>query len=484
MSDEILVNVTPMETRVAMIENGMLQEVLIERAEHRGLVGNIYRGKVVRVLPGMQAAFLDIGLMRTCFLSIADMDKKGNEQADIANLLKEGEVITVQIIKDPIAAKGARVTTFLSLSSRYFVYMPNIESVGISQRILDELERNRLKNWLDKVVSEELTDLIGSFIIRTAADGVSLEEAKKDLLFLIKLWQSLELENLVGTTPVCLYEDLPLSLRILRDMVRPDWEKVRIDSRETLQKMESFCKQFLPHSEALLEWYPGERPIFELCDVEEEIQKALGRKVDLKSGGYIIIDQTEAMTTIDVNTGAYVGFRNLEETIFKINLEATVAIARQLRIRNLGGIIIVDFIDMHDEEHQLQVIKNLERALAKDYTRTSISGVTELGLVQIVRKRTRESLEQLLSENCSVCDGRGTVKTAETVCYEIFRAILKEARAYNHDAYLILAAPSVIERVHDAESANVADLEKFIGKTLRFQVEPMYTQERFDVVLL
>ncbi len=484
MSDEILVNITPMETRVAMIENGVLQEVMIERTRHKGLVGNIYRGKVVRVLPGMQAAFLDVGLERTCFISNSDLQKPEGEIKDITQILREGQFITVQIMKDPIGSKGARATTTLSLSSRYLVYMPDIDTIGISQRITDEAERERLKALVREVASGHMADLKGGFIIRTAAENCLQQDLIKDMLFLSRLWMNLEIKDNNLTNIVCLYQDHPAYLKILRDKLPEHIEKIRVDSRETLQKMNVFCEEFLPEAKDLLEWYPGERPIFELYNVEEEIQRALSRKVELKSGGYLIIDQTEAMTTIDVNTGAYVGYKNLDETIFKTNLEAATALARQLRVRNLGGIIIVDFIDMQDEEHRRQVLLNLEKALDKDFTRTNISGVTELGLVQIVRKRTRESLEQILSESCAVCEGRGTIKSIETVCYEIFRAILREARAYNHDAYLVMASTAVIERLLDEESSNVADLEEFIGKSLRFQIGPMYSQERFDVILL
>ena len=484
MSDEILVNATPLETRAALIENGLLQEVMIERIQRRGLVGHIYCGKVVRVLPGMQAAFVDIGLEKASFIHVNDLCKNAGPDKDIRDLLREGQLLTVQIVKDPIGNKGARVTSFLSLSSRYLVYMPDLDSIGISQRLEDEVERDRLKSLIDEQVKENFPELQGSFIVRTAAEHVTAAELLRDMAYLKRLWDALQKDLAVCKSPGCIYEDLPLSLRIIRDMVKNGVEKIRVDSRETLQKMQQFCRSFLPESNDLLEWYPGERPIFELYGVEDEIQRALGRKVELKSGGYLVIDQTEAMTTIDVNTGAYVGHRNLEETIFKTNLEAATALARQLRVRNLGGIIIVDFIDMQDEEHRRQLSRTLEKALAKDYTRASISGVTELGLIQIVRKRTRESLEQVLCEDCHVCQRRGSVKSAETVCYEIFRAVLREARAYDHDAYLILASQTVVDRLLDEESANVADLEAFIGKTLQFQVEAMYTQEQFDVILL
>lgn len=439
---------------------------------------------MVRVLPGMQAAFVDIGLERACFLHVGDLQKKTEAVKDICELLREGQIITVQIAKDAIGTKGARVTTSLSVSSRYLVYMSELENIGISQRITDEHERERLSGLIKNIACENFPELKGNFIVRTAAESVAEDEIKHDMAFLNLLWISLKLDNKNSSVPQCLYEDLPVSMRLLRDIVRPQIQKIRVDSRETVQKMQDFCDHFVPEAKGLIEWYSGERPIFELYSVEDEIQRALGRKVKLKSGGYLIIDQTEAMTTIDVNTGAFVGHRNLEETIYKTNLEAATSLARQLRIRNLGGIIIVDFIDMQDEEHRRQLHRTLEKALIKDYTRTAISGVTELGLVQIVRKRTRESLEQVLSESCDVCQGRGTVKSAETVCYEIFREILREARAYENDAYLVLASQSVIDRLLDEESDNVADLEEFMGKTLQFQVETAFSQERFDVILL
>jgi len=482
MTDEILVNATPMETRVAMVDNGLLQEVIIERSENRGLVGNIYCGKVLRVLPGMQAAFIDIGLEKAAFIHAADIDKSEGETKEIRHLIKEGDEINVQITKDPISSKGAKVTAFLSISSRYLVYMPDIAQIGISQRIDDEGERQRLKALVAEEHQNHFEGLAGSFIVRTAAEQVNQSEIHKDMALLQKLWQSLESNK--KQAPCIVHEDLSLSLRVLRDYLRDDVEKIRVDSRETISKMESFSKKFMAEAYDLLEWYPGGRPIFELHSVESEIKSALSRKVGLKSGGYIVFDQTEAMTTIDVNTGGFVGHRNLEETLFKTNLEAATTIAHQLRLRNLGGIIIVDFIDMQDEEHKRQVHKTLEKSLSTDYTRTAISGVTELGLVQIVRKRTRESLEQTLCEPCEVCHGTGTVKSTETVCYEIFRAVIREARAYDHDAYMILASQEVVDRLMDEESANVAELETFIGKTLQFQVESAYTQEQFDVILL
>ncbi|MGO2241394.1 MAG: ribonuclease G [Halomonas sp.] len=487
MSGEVLINLTPMETRVALVENGVLQEALIERSRRRGIVGNIYKGKVVRVLPGMQAAFVDIGLERAAFIHVHEVMSPGtpqDEQQTIAQLLHEGQALVVQATKDPIGSKGARLTTHLSIPSRYLVYMPDSPHHGVSQRIEDEHERERLKALLDASISEQTLEVAGGFIVRTAAEGVGDEELKGDMNFLLRLWRNVS-ERKVSTAPqTVIYDDLPLFIRTLRDVMRDDIEKVRIDSRENFVKLVEFAEEFMPNAVDRIEYYPGERPIFDLYSVEDEIQKALGRKVQLKSGGYLVIDPTEAMTTIDVNTGGYVGHRNLEETIFKTNLEAATAIARQLRLRNLGGIIIIDFIDMIDVEHQRQVLRVLEKALERDHAKTKCTGVTELGLVQLTRKRTRESLEQTLCEACTTCSGRGTLRTPETVCYEIFREILREERAYSAETYMVLASQSVVDRLLDEESAAVADLETFINKTIRFQVEQHYSQEQYDIVLM
>ncbi len=490
MSEEILINVTPVETRVAVVENGMLQEVYIERTSRRGIVGNIYKGKVVRVLPGMEAAFVDIGLERAAFIHVSDIaTNEGEDQAsekpanDIALLLREGQSLVVQVIKDPIGTKGARLTTQLSVASRYLVYMPGVDHVGISQRIEDEAERERLRE-LVKSCQESDDDSVKGFIVRTAAEGAGEEEFTADIRFLERLWNKLQQRIDDYPVPGVIYQDLPLYTRAIRDLVKPQSEKIRIDSKESYLKVKEFAENFLIDVSERLEYYPGERPIFDLYNVDDEIQRALGRKVQLKSGGYLIIDQTEAMTTIDVNTGAFVGHRNLEETIFKTNLEAARTIGRQLRLRNLGGIIILDFIDMEDEEHQRQVLRMLEKMLERDHARTTISCVSELGLVEMTRKRTTESLGQTLCEPCSVCEGTGYLKTAETVCYEIMREILRVNRAYDASVYLVMASQSVIDRLLDEESDNVADLETFIGKQIKFQVEVMYNQGQYDVVLI
>jgi ribonuclease G len=490
MSEELLINVTPMECRVALVENGVVQELFVERTARRGLVGNIYKGKVVRVLPGMQAAFVEIGLSRTAFLHVNDIvwpkrDKDHPEPPGIHEVVHEGQTLTVQVMKDMMGSKGARLTTDLSIPSRYLVYMPYGEHIGVSQRIESDSERERLKTLTRQLRDEIASSLKGGVIVRTAAEGVSEAELRHDMQFLIKLWQHINDRKQREAAPSLIYEELPLYQRVVRDMVTPEVAKVLIDSRETHAKVLEFAVGFVPGVEDRIEHYPGDRPLFDLYNIEEDLQKALMRKVTLKSGGYLIIDQTEAMTTVDVNTGSFVGTRTLEDTVFKTNLEATHAICRHLRLRNLGGIIIIDFIDMQEAEHRQQVLKSLEKMLSRDHAKTKITQVSELGLVEMTRKRTRESLEHLLCETCSTCQGRGSVKTAETVCYEIFREILREARAYDAaNGYMVVGNQKVVDRLLSEESPAVADLELFIGKPIRFQVESLYTQEQYDIVLL
>jgi ribonuclease G len=492
MSEEILVNVTPLETRVAVVDHGVLQDIQIERAASRGIVGNIYCGKVVRVLPGMQAAFVDIGEERTSFIHVADiypLDENGMEcrarnTFDIRDQLREGQTLLVQISKEPLGSKGARLTTQLSVSSRYLVYMPRTAHVGISQRIEDDDERSRLRSLLDEVIAAQNMQGCGGFILRTAAEGVGREELEADLLFLKRLWNAVSKRALNQPAPARLYEDWQLYHRAIRDLARPGLERIRVDSTEAFERLYSFCSDYVPELAPLLEHYRGERPLFDMYSIEDEISRALERKVDLKSGGYLIIDQTEAMTTIDVNTGGFVGRSNQEETVYKTNLEAVTALARQIRVRNLGGMIIIDFIDMRDPEHRRQVLRALDKAMDRDYARTVITGVSELGLVEMTRKRTRDSLRHILCEDCPVCSGRGVLKSAQTVCYEIFREILREARAYDADTLMVLASQEVVDRLLDEESASVADLEEIAGKSLQFRVEPMYSREQFDIILL
>ena len=524
MSAELLVNVTPRETRVALIESGVLQEIFIERANRRGLVGNIYKGRVCRVLPGMQAAFVDVGLDRAAFLhasDIADADARqvhdapaagGGESSParrapvsmlrngtaITDLVRDGQEVLVQVIKDPLGTKGARLTTHVSIPSCYLVYMPGGGTIGVSQRIEDEDERKRLREMVRESArraaagddpatgngsGEDWTPEDG-YIVRTAAEGCPDAIVAADMTFLRKLWASVNAHATAVNGPGIVHEDLTLVIRTLRELSATNIERVRIDSHETLERVLDFTGRFLPEMSHRIELYTGEGPIFELYAVEDEIQKALHRRVQLKSGGHIVIDQTEAMTTIDVNTGGFVGHRNFEETIFKTNLEAAQTIARQLRLRNLGGIIIIDFIDMGNETHKRQVLRALEKALARDQTRTHISNVSPLGLVEMTRKRTRESLEHVLCDPCPTCSARGSIKSADSVCYEIFREIMREARQFDTERLLVVASPEVIDQLVDEESSAFAELEAFIGKPITLQVESLYSREQYDVVLM
>jgi ribonuclease G len=489
MSTEILINAGAHEARAAVVENGVLQEVHIERATRRGLISNIYKGRVSRVLPGMQAAFIDIGLERTAFLHASDIldvrhANTGIEPPHTDNiraLVAEGNEILVQVVKDPLGTKGARLTTYITLPSRFLVYMPKGRGVGVSARIEDETERERLRAALQ--TREEAQDN-GGFIVRTAAEDSAPEALRADMLYLRKLWEFVSQKGLRTQPGNLVHADLPLHLRILRDLMTPEVDKVLVDQQSAHREMQEFAAAFMPEAVPRIEVYAESRPLFELHHVEDEIQKALDRKVSLKSGGHLIIDQTEAMTTIDVNTGAFVGHRNLEETIFRTNLEAAVTIARQLRLRNLGGIIIIDFIDMEESGHRKQVIQALEKALNEDHVKTNISSVSPLGLVEMTRKRTRESLEHLLCHPCPTCEGRGFVKTAETVCYEVFREIMRQARQFESQQLMVLAHQDVIERLLDEESAALGELEIALGKPIRLQTEALYSVEQYDVVLM
>lgn len=488
MSAELLINVTPSESRVALIENGILQEIHIERHTKRGLVGNIYRGKVSRVLPGMQAAFVGIGLEKAAFLHASDIafhNEVSDEMAstaiakkDIRDLLRDGQDIVVQVVKDPIGTKGARLTTDITIPSRYLVFMPSVDHVGVSQRIEDEEERERLKMLVQQFCSED-----GGFILRTAAEGVLEKELISDAEFLKRLWAKIQ-SRMKKKKGNVLYEDLPLARRVLRDFVGTELDRIRIDSKLSFQELQNFTQEYVPELNKLLEYYQGERPIFDLYDVENEAQRSLERRVDLKSGGYLIIDQTEAMTTIDINTGAFVGHRNLEETIFNTNTEATQAIARQLRLRNLGGMILIDFIDMTDEDHKRRVLHSLEVATSKDRAKTNIHGFTALGLIEMTRKRTRESLEHVLCGECPVCKGRGSVKTVETTCFEVMREIVRVNRAYDADKFVVYASPLVAEALLGEESHMLAELEVFVSKQIKIQTELLYNQDKFDVVMM
>lgn len=493
VAKEVLVNVAPRETRAALLENGLLHEVFIERASHRGLVSNIYKGRVSRVLPGMQAAFIDIGLERTAFLHASDiappeLDEDGIESPraeSIRELVSEGREILVQVLKDPIGTKGARLTTYITIPSRYLVYLPKGQGIGVSSRIEDEAERQRLREVVGDLVNvASEREQLGGYIVRTVGEGASVEALRADMIFLRRLWGLIS-QRAIETAPgELVHEDLPLASRLLRDLLGSEMERVLVDDESAYGRMVGFTRTFAPELSERIEYYDGPRPIFDLYGVEDELERALDRRVSLKSGGHLVIDQTEAMTTVDVNTGAYVGHRNLEETIFRTNLEASEAIARQLRLRNLGGIIIVDFIDMLDQEHKRQVMHSLERHLSTDNARTQICEVSPLGLVEMTRKRTRESLEHLLCGACPTCDGKGRVKTAQTVCYEIFREIARQSNSFDFQEIMLLASAEVIEVLLDEESSALAALEEGTGRPIRLQQEDSYVQDQYDVVLM
>jgi ribonuclease G len=484
VTEEILVNVTPQETRVAVVEQGVTQEVHLERAAARGLVGNIYMGRVTRVLPGMQSAFVDIGGERAAFLHVADIQgvrQNGDTARPIERLLNEGQPLMVQVVKEPIGTKGARLSTQISLAGRFLVYLPQESHIGISQRIEDEEERAHLREKLRQLLPPEDK---GGYIIRTVAETASERELATDLDYLHRLWSGIQ-DQAGRTAPLTLlYRDLDLALRVLRDFVHEETARVLVDSREICRKMVEFGQDFTPNVAERVEHYRGERPLFDLYGVEDEIEKALARRVDLKSGGYLVIDQTEALTTIDVNTGGFVTGRSFDDTIFKTNLEAALVIARQLRLRNIGGIIIIDFIDMDTEEHRNAVLNELRKALARDRTHMTVNGFSGLGLVEMTRKRTRESLAQVLCEPCPTCGGRARLKTPQTVCYAILRDLLREARQFNAPEYRILASQPVIDLFLDEESQALAMVSGTIGKPVSLQVETVYNQEQYDIILM
>ena len=484
--EEILINCTPREIRVAILVNGILEDLHIERTASRGLVGNVYMGRIVRVLPGMQSAFVDVGLERTAFLHVHDIEKArlpNGEYKPIEKILTEGQHLLVQVAKDPIGTKGARLTTTISLAGRKLVYLPGDEHIGVSQRIEDDELRERLREQVTRLCDENEK---GGYIVRTCAEeGATEEEFLDDMRYLGCLWKEISERATTSPAPALLYDDLPLAKRVVRDMVQSSTTRIWVDSHLNFKVLKEFAEHFVPTVVERLALYEGDRPLFESYGIEEEIEKSLGRRVDLKSGGYLVLDQTEAMTTIDVNTGGFVGKRDFSQTVFKTNLEAAQTIARQLRLRNLGGIIIIDFIDMTSDEHRAAVLAELRRAVMSDRTKLTMSDFTELGLVEMTRKRTRESLSHALCEPCPVCGGRGEIKTARTVCYNIMREIVRECRQFQEaKSFKILAAQTVIDMFLEEESPALDLLQDFIQKPVTLEVEPAYTQEQYDIVIL
>ncbi len=489
-NEDILINVTPFETRVALTAQGVVQELHIERSIQRGHVGNLYLGRVARVLPGMQSAFVDIGQERAAFIHVADLRQNRHTrigggdhapQTPIEKLLFEGQPLLVQVIKDPLGTKGARLSTHISIAGRMLVYLPHEPHIGISQRIGDETERNALR---ERLLALKPGDEPGGFIVRTQAEDASDEELAADIAYLRTLWANIQTRIRQVPAPSTVYVEPTLTQRVLRDMVTPDTASITVDSRTVTQELVEWAQRYTPSVANRIHHYSGNRPLFDTANVDEEIARALSRRVDLKSGGYLIIDQTEALTTVDVNTGGFVGGRNFDDTIFKTNLEAAVAIARQLRLRNLGGIIVLDFIDMDDSGHQASVLAELNKALSRDRTRTTVSGFSQLGLVEMTRKRTRDSLAHQMYEPCPTCESRGTVRTPRTLCYEILREILREARQFNPKEFRIVAAQPVIDLFLEEESQHMAMLGDFIGKPISLEVEAGYSQEHYDIVLL
>ena len=488
-AQDILINWAPQETRVAVVENGAVQELHIERTLERGFVGNVYLGKVVRVLPGMQSAFVDIGRERAAFLHVADLlsgAPAARVQAGDAPLLPierqvyEGQTLTVQVIKDAMGTKGARLTSQVSIAGRMLVFLPHDNHIGISQKIGSPELREQLRTRMQALAGTDG----GGFILRTNAEEASDAELAEDIAYLRCAWALIRERGTQRPAGSLLHQDLSLAERVLRDLTTEATQTIRIDSKLQHDALQAFGNTYMPGAVAKLDLYRGERPIFDLFGIEEEIARALARRVDLKSGGYLIIDQTEALTTIVVNTGGFVGARNFDDTIFKTNLEAAGALARQLRLRNLGGIVIADFIDMTRSDHQEAVLAELRKQLARDRTRTTVSGFTQLGLVEMTRKRTRESLAHMLCQPCPTCAGRGQVKTARSVCYDILREILREARQFSAKEFRVVASASVVEMLLDEESVHLAGLSEFIGRPISLSTEPSMNPEQYDIVLL
>lgn len=485
--EDILINVNAFETRVALVCQGAVQELHLERSHQLGQVGSVRLGTVARVLPGMQSAFIDIGLDRAAFIHIADVRENRHERSaglpatPIEKLLFEGQTVMVQVIKDPLGTKGARLSTQISLAGRLLVYLPFDPHIGVSQRIESEQERQCLRDRVQRLAPQ---DCQGGFIVRTQAEQASDEALQTDIDYLMRLWRHIQQTAKASAPPTRLYQDLTLPQRVLRDIAGPKTHRILVDCEEVATQMQQWAALYTPELQHKIAPYVGERSLFDLANVEEELKRALSRRVDLKSGGYLIIDQTEALTAIDVNTGGFVGGRNFDDTIFRNNLEAAHAIARQLRLRNLGGIIVIDFIDMHDTDHQEAVLEALRQATSLDRTRTTVSQFSALGLVEMTRKRTRDALNHHLCEPCPTCQSRGQILTARSICYEILREITRQARQFTPREYRILAAQAVIDLFLDEESQYLAQVSDQIGKPISLEVSTDCTQEQYDIVLI
>ncbi len=503
MANELVINTTSHETRIALIENGTIADLYIERSKVKGIVGNIYKGRVIRVLPGMQAAFVDIGLEKAAFLYVADvfdameefesmMDGNGKKEEPVAEgeegvphplhpieeLLQEGQELLVQISKEPIGTKGARITAHISLPGRHLVYMPTVDHVGISRRIEDEEERERLKE-----VVERIKPAGSGFIVRTVSEGKSEEDLAADMRYLTKLWEEVLKRNEKASAPSLIHSDLDVTQKVVRDIVTEAVDRIVVDSKPEYDKIIQFITTFMPKMKYSIELYDDDEPIFDHYGLEVEISRALGRKVWLKSGGYIIIEQTEALTAIDVNTGRYVGKHNLEDTILKTNLEAVKEIAYQLRLRNIGGIIIIDFIDMEKEVNREKVFNALEEALKSDKSKTNILKISELGLVEMTRKRVRESMGRMMCEPCPYCEGRGYVKSKTTICHEISRELSREMLDIRGTKVMLTVQPQVADLLYDEERRGLEELEKRFHKRITVRAKPGFHQEQFEIAI-
>jgi ribonuclease G len=505
MSSELIINVTSFETRVALLENSSLAELHIERESDKGITGNIYKGRVTRVLPGMQAAFVDIGLSRSAFLYVVDVYRsdrgleellngtpdvpvdmeQNNNSSDlqkprlaypIEDLLIEGQEIPVQIVKEPIGSKGSRISSHISLPGRYLVYMPMVNHVGISRRIENEEERSRLKDIVHKIKPAD-----AGFIIRTASEGADEEEIAMDMDFLSRLWDNIQKRLQHAAVPSLVHEDLSISLRAIRDLYSRDVERVVVDSRKTYESILEFSETFMPQLKHSVEYYEQEEPIFDAYGIEVEISRALGKRIWLKSGGYIVIEETEALVAIDVNTGRFVGKGNPDDTIYKTNLEAVKEIAYQIRLRNLGGIIIIDFIDMDRESDRDKILQAFKESLSKDRAKTNILSISELGLIEMTRKRVRENLSRKMGEPCPYCEGRGSIRSTPSLCYEILRSIRREAMNSIGSKIIVLVHPDVATFLYDEERNGVEELEKQIKKKIMIKIKDDLHHEQFEI---
>jgi ribonuclease G len=490
--NELVINMTTYETRVALLEDKVLTELYIERTKDRGIIGNIYKGKVIKVLPGMQAAFVDIGLEKAAFLYISDVyggiedyEEIGlqgeeissyNPSSQIEDLLFEGQEILVQVSKEPLGTKGTRITSHITLPGRYLVYMPLVDHIGVSRRIKDEKERRRLKE-----IIQSIKPPTGGFIVRTASEGADLDEIRNDMEFLLHIWANIQKKKDTVTAPCLIHSDLTMVLRVIRDILSPQVNRIIIDSKEGYENIISFINTYMPKQKYEIFLYENKEPIFDAYGIEMEIDKLLGRKVWLKSGGYIVIDMSEALVAIDVNTGRYVGKRNLADTILKTNLEAAKEIAYQLRLRNIGGIIIIDFIDMEREGDREKVLQTLVEATKKDRQKTNIFKISDLGLVEMTRKRTRENIARILGEPCPYCEGSGMVKSKTTVCYEIFREIERTASELGGQHIMVEVNQEVADMLYEEERAGIEELEKKLRKKIIIKGKPGLHQEQFNI---